>query len=374
MTRPTARNDVRDHAAAPWVGELPGPFSEIRLTSLSATRGANYWSSRPVTRLDLMVGAYEDLSSADAPGFTERLVEALPGLVEHRCSIGERGGFITRLYRGTYTPHIVEHVALELQGMIGHDVGYGRTRGGDVDGEYTVVFEHRHEAVGLRAAALALDVVQQTFAGTLVGVDHATAELATLAAGPDVPALEANVLCGITGGSGRGELRAELARRECCGDGLIVDVSPGFILQAGLPYANSEMAVVLDNELTDVPERYRDAERATRLVSVVADAVPRGGIVIAPAKAWPVQDYARDQGCIVAVFSSGDDVTAKDRKVSRSAAWVVGDEIVIEHRGRRSAVEERLDTLPPGVQASAALAEHALRELRESHESGARRG
>src|SRR5919202_6267167 len=127
------------------------------MTALQALRGANYWSARPVTRMDLAVGTYEDISSAQVPGFTEALRAALPGLVEHRCSIGERGGFITRLRRGTYAPHIIEHVALELQLMIGHDVGYGKTRGGDVLGEYTIVIEHLHSGVGLRAAALALE-------------------------------------------------------------------------------------------------------------------------------------------------------------------------------------------------------------------------
>src|SRR5215467_12702973 len=139
------------------------PVSEIRLTNLHATRGANYWSTSPVTRLDVAVGAYDHISSADVPGLTERLLAALPGLVEHECSIGERGGFVTRLRRGTYAAHIVEHVALELQTMIGHDVGFGRTRGGDVDGEYTIVFEYRHEAVGLRAATLALETVRRAF-------------------------------------------------------------------------------------------------------------------------------------------------------------------------------------------------------------------
>src|SRR4051812_10545512 len=67
--------------------------------------------------------------------------------LQHR----ELGGFIIRLKRGTYCAHIVEHVALELQTMIGHDVGYGRTRGGDGAGEYTLIFEHLNEAVGLRA-------------------------------------------------------------------------------------------------------------------------------------------------------------------------------------------------------------------------------
>src|SRR5919202_1955683 len=128
----------------------------------------------------------------------------MPGLIEHACSIGERGGFITRLRHGTYAPHIAEHVALELQNVIGHDVGYGRTRGGDAPGEYTLVFEHRHEGVGVRAAALALEVVQRAFAGTLAptpeSVAHAVAELSALAATTDVPPLEQRVLCGVTGG------------------------------------------------------------------------------------------------------------------------------------------------------------------------------
>ena len=39
----------------------------------------------------------------------------LPTMIEHRCGIGERGGFFERLRRGTYLAHILEHVTLELQ-------------------------------------------------------------------------------------------------------------------------------------------------------------------------------------------------------------------------------------------------------------------
>lgn len=336
------------------------PFSEIRLTSLGATRGANYWSRSPVTRLDLVVGAFDDISSADAPDFTDRLVAALPGLEEHRCSIGVRGGFVTRLNRGTYAPHIVEHVALELQGMIGHDVGYGRSRGGDVEGEYTVVFEHQHEATGLRAAALALDIVQQAFAGSLSTIDHAIAELRVIAATPDVPPLTPRVLCGVTGGSARTELRTEIARRAGSEEGLIVDVSPSFILQAGLPYAASDIAVVIDLALTDVPERYQDPERAERLVSVMADGLERGGLLVAPAKAWALQDAARAAGGGVAVFSGANDVTRRDRKVARSATWVEDDAIVVEHRGRVVARESLAGTLSPDVQAASVLVEYLM--------------
>ncbi|MDQ3607092.1 MAG: hypothetical protein M3418_13015, partial [Gemmatimonadota bacterium] len=273
---------------------LPDPTSEIQLVSLRSVRGANFWSRRPVTRIDLAVGAYEDISSADVPGFTEALMRAFPGLIEHRCSIGERGGFLTRLRRGTYAPHIIEHIGLELQSMIGHEVGYGRARGGDRPGEYTVVFEHLHAEVGLRAAALALEIVQRAFAGTLEEVGYAVAELEAFASSPDVPPLRQQVLCGITGGGPRAEVRDELLRRGIEEAELIVDVSPAYILNAGLPYAHSELAIILDAEPTDVPERYRDPERARQLVSVVADTVPRGGIGIVPAHEWEIQGRVRD--------------------------------------------------------------------------------
>jgi cyanophycin synthetase len=40
-----------------------------------------------------------------------------PDMIEHRCSVGERGGFFQRLDIRTYPPHILEQVALELQTM-----------------------------------------------------------------------------------------------------------------------------------------------------------------------------------------------------------------------------------------------------------------
>ena len=343
----------------------PDPHVEIRMTALHATRGANYWSRRPVTRLDITTGAYEDLSSAHVPGVTAALVAAMPGLVEHRCSIGERGGFITRLRRGTYAPHIIEHVALELQSLIGHDVGYGRTRGGDVHGEYTIVFEHVSDVVGVRAAALALDVVQRAFAGTLDSVEPALAELRALAALPAPTPAPAHVLCGITGGALRAETRAELTRRGIgAEDDLVVDVAPAYILQAGLPYAHSDTAIILDDEPNDVPERYRDRERASRLVSVLADAVVDGGVVIAPASAWDVQDRARDAGCRVAVFASDATITARDKKVACAAAWVEDGSIVIEHGDALVDGGALIPDVSPVAQVAAALCTFGLDELR----------
>jgi cyanophycin synthetase len=79
------------------------------------------------------------------PGFNDRLLSWLPSLIEHRCSEGERGGFLQRLRRGTYLAHILEHVTLELQTLAGTPVGYGRARPTSEEGVYKVVFEYEEE-------------------------------------------------------------------------------------------------------------------------------------------------------------------------------------------------------------------------------------
>ena len=316
-----------------------------------------------MTRVDLVVGRYDQISSADVPGVAVSLERAMPGLIEHRCSVGERGGFLTRLRRGTYAPHIIEHVALELQTMAGCDVGYGKTRGGDEPGEYTLVFEHRHSNAGLRAAALALEVVQGAFAGTLESVDGAVQELRILLATPDAPELRQRVLCGITGGGPRHETREEMLRRGLSDAELIVDVAPGYLLQAGLSYSRSEMAIILDTDLRDVPERYRDDERARQLVGILADRVTRDGVVIVPAKEWELQDYARERDCRVAIFATDDDITHRDQRVARAQAFVRDRRLVLESFDRSCDGGPLRDDVPATAQVAAALAMFTIDEL-----------
>lgn len=303
---------------------LPDPFSEIRVLTLNTVRGANYWSRRPVTRMDLHTGAYEDISSAHVPSFVDQIVTALPGLVEHQCSAGRRGGFVQRLREGTYAAHIVEHVALELQTMVGHDTGFGRTRGTGAPTEYTVVFEHDHEYVGLRAAALALGMVQSAFAGTLQSASAEYAELSAIAATPAPHPLARSVLCGITGSVGRAETRDALAALGI-GDnvnegGVVVGLSPAYLLHAGLPYTHSDLAIILDASPDDVPARFQDPERAARLVSVVADAVPASGAVICASDAPRVQQIVRGAGHDVVEFAADSDVATRVRNAASCAA------------------------------------------------------
>ncbi|MBY0395439.1 MAG: cyanophycin synthetase, partial [Thermoleophilia bacterium] len=110
-----------------------------------ALRGPNIWAKFPVLEAWVDLGALKDSPSDELPGFNERLMAWLPTMIEHRCSVGERGGFFERLRRGTYQAHILEHVTLELQSLAGTDVGYGRARETSEDGVYKVAIEYEDE-------------------------------------------------------------------------------------------------------------------------------------------------------------------------------------------------------------------------------------
>ncbi|MBX7166865.1 MAG: cyanophycin synthetase, partial [Pirellulales bacterium] len=110
-----------------------------------ALRGPNVWANFPVLEALVDLGPWKDSPSDELPGFNERLMRWLPSMIEHRCSVGERGGFFERLRRGTYQAHILEHVTLELQTLAGTEVGFGRARETDEEGVYRVAIEYEEE-------------------------------------------------------------------------------------------------------------------------------------------------------------------------------------------------------------------------------------
>jgi len=134
----------------------------MKILKVQTLRGPNYWSIRRqkliVMRLDL-----EDLADKPSnliPGFYEGLLRTLPSLVEHFCSPGCRGGFLSRVREGTMMGHIIEHVALELQELAGMPVGFGRTRETATPGIYQVVLEYLDEQAGRYAARAAVRLCQ----------------------------------------------------------------------------------------------------------------------------------------------------------------------------------------------------------------------
>jgi cyanophycin synthetase len=125
-------------------------------------RGPNLYALWPMIRLRVDLGELEDYPTRRLPGFAERLVELIPTLREHTCSYEEPGGFIRRMTEdeGTWLGHVLEHVAIELQCLVGHRVSFGKTRGeGLPRGQYNVVYTYRDEAVGMAAGELARAVI-----------------------------------------------------------------------------------------------------------------------------------------------------------------------------------------------------------------------
>jgi hypothetical protein len=110
----------------------------MRIIQILHLDGPNAWSRSPV--LEALVDLEElDVSSATLPGLYERLSTWLPTLIEHKCGIGERGGFLLRVREGTWPGHIMEHVAIELHELAGWSVAFGKTREMSPPGVYKVV-------------------------------------------------------------------------------------------------------------------------------------------------------------------------------------------------------------------------------------------
>ena len=116
----------------------------LRLISLKIFENPSIYSHKPVAKLELEMGSYIDKSSIDIVGLKDRLILDLPGLANHQCSRGYPGGFLERLAEGTYLPHIIEHICLEMQAIFGYDVGYGKTRWSQED-VYSIVFAYENK-------------------------------------------------------------------------------------------------------------------------------------------------------------------------------------------------------------------------------------
>ena len=120
----------------------------MQIRKVLALRGPNIWSRHPVLEAWVDLGPLKDSSSKDFPGFNDRLMAWLPSMIEHRCSVGERGGFFQRLRWGTYLAHTLEHTTLELETLAGTVVGYGRARETLTEGVYKVAIRYQEESLG----------------------------------------------------------------------------------------------------------------------------------------------------------------------------------------------------------------------------------
>lgn len=154
--------------------------AELEVTRIRALRGPNYWRLAPVIACDIRLGALEKVTSADIPRLNERLIEAMPSLQLHKCTRGKPGGFVERLREGTHIPHILEHLALELQSIIGNEVSFGRVVPSGDEGVWWLIVEFQEEQVGIRAMKDAVRIVRSCIGDEDFDIDEIIDELLSL--------------------------------------------------------------------------------------------------------------------------------------------------------------------------------------------------
>lgn len=154
---------------------------DITILRTAYLRGPNLWTYRPVLEAWVDIGGLEDYPSNRIDGLTERLLAWLPGLQEHRCSVGAPGGFVQRLREGTWPAHILEHITLELQTQVGMQTGFGKAREAGPRGIYKVAVRSRDEQVSRACLLLARDLLMAAINATAFDLPARLAPLRELA-------------------------------------------------------------------------------------------------------------------------------------------------------------------------------------------------
>lgn len=132
----------------------------MHIYSIKSYKGRNMYSHKTVIKMILNIGGLYDTPTKDIKGFNQRLLEKFPGLGDHYCSLGRKGGFAERLEEGTYIGHVTEHLIIELQNILGYDVHYGKTRVITEPSLYYIVYEYSNERCGIECGKTAVSIVR----------------------------------------------------------------------------------------------------------------------------------------------------------------------------------------------------------------------
>ena len=295
-------------------------FPDIVIRRMAHLRGPNVWTYRPVIEAVVDIGELEDFPSNTLPGFYQRLTGWLPGLIEHRCSVGRRGGFLMRLRDGTWPGHILEHVALELQTQAGMKTGFGKARMTHERGVYKVVIRTRDEAVGRTALESARDLVMAAINDTPYDIGATIAKLTDMI---DRRCLGPSTACIVDAATERGIPHLRL------NDGNLVQLGQG-AAQRRIWTAETDRTSAIAEGIS------RDKDLTKQLLAAAGVPVPEGRTVESAEAAW---DAAEDIGLPVVVKPSdgnharGVSLNLKTREEVMQAfvaAEAEGSEVIVE--------------------------------------------
>ncbi|MBB6216296.1 cyanophycin synthetase [Anaerosolibacter carboniphilus] len=166
----------------------------MKVVNLRVLRGRNVYSHNPVIKLTVDLEELYDTPTSEIPMFNDNLIALIPGLKEHKCSEGYKGGFVARLKRGTYLAHVMEHTALEIQNMLGYSIRYGKARWDSGESIYNVIYGYTNEIAAVEAGLMAFDILNHLIKGETIHIgerlDMIRKKAAELELGPSTKAIE----------------------------------------------------------------------------------------------------------------------------------------------------------------------------------------
>jgi cyanophycin synthetase len=342
--------------------------NDLRVTRVRPLRGPNYWRLAPVIACDVRLGALEQRTTAELPGFSDRLLGFLPTLREHPCSRGTAGGFVERLYEGTRLPHVLEHVSLELQTLAGSDVSFGRVVPSGDEGVWWVIVAYEEEAVGVESMHEAARLVRASLDGESIDTDTMLHDLQrlyeTVRLGPSTGAI------------------VEEARRR----GIPVRrLNNRSLVQLGLGRNLRRIqATVTDRTSSIAVEIAQDKDETKRVLGNIGLPVPRGDVVrsveaaiettedigfpviVKPLDASHGRGISRRLDDVESLRAAWDVATAFSRRVVIEQFAEGSDHRVLVVNGKVVACAERVPArvIGDGKRSVRALIEEANRDIR----------
>jgi cyanophycin synthetase len=242
----------------------------MKFLKVMPLHGPNIWTYRPVLEAWVDIGALEDSPSNTIPGFYERLTSWLPSLEEHRCGVGERGGFLLRLREGTWPGHILEHVTIELQNLAGMQTGFGKARETSTRGVYKVVVRSRHAKVSHACMDAARDLVMAAIEDRPFDVPATVSRLRELA---DSYCLGPSTACIVDAASDRKIPSIRL--------------NEGNLVQLGYGAKQHRIWTAETDQTSAIAESISSDKDLTKtLLQACGVAVPEGRLVESAADAW----------------------------------------------------------------------------------------
>lgn len=292
----------------------------MKFLKIMPLHGPNIWTYRPVLEAWVDIGVLEDSPSNTIPGFVDRLTSWLPSLEEHRCGVGERGGFLLRLREGTWPGHILEHVTIELQNLAGMQTGFGKARETSTRGVYKVVVRSRHATVSKACLEAARDLVMAAIEDRPFDVASTVTKLREIA---DSYCLGPSTGCIVNAATERKIPSIRL--------------NEGNLVQLGYGARQHRIWTAETDQTCAIAESIASDKDLTKtLLQACGVPVPEGRIVTSPEDAW---DAAEEIGVPVVVKPtdanhgrgvSTELMTRKDIEAAYAVALNEGSDVIVE--------------------------------------------